>query len=76
MAKPTGKDIPIVYTLSTCPTCSTLRRAWKLRGVTFEERVVDEDQALLDEALEYGNEVPIVVYPDGKVEIGFEGEHG
>ena len=30
----------------------------------------------LDEALLYGDTVPIIVYPDGRVEIGFEGHHG
>ncbi len=69
-------DIPVVYTLASCPTCDKLRRAWRRRGIAFEERSVDQSQDILDEALVYSDSVPVVVYPDGRVEIGFEGEHG
>ena len=72
----TTDAIPTVYTLTTCPACESLRTAWTERGIAFEERQVDKSQAWLDKALEYGSEVPIVVYPDGKVEIGFEDEIG
>ncbi|MBI4337992.1 MAG: glutaredoxin family protein [Chloroflexi bacterium] len=67
---------PIVYTLTTCPTCIKLKRAWRRQGVAYEERPVDADQGWLDEALRYGDAVPIVVWPDGRVEHGFEGEAG
>ena len=70
------ESIPTVYTLTTCPACESLRSAWKERGISFEERPVDKSQIWLDEALQFGGEVPIVVYPDGKVEIGFEDEIG
>ena len=72
----TTEAIPTVYTLTTCPACASLRTAWTEQGISFEERQVDKSQAWLDEALGYGGEVPIVVYPDGKVEIGFEDEIG
>jgi glutaredoxin len=62
---------PIVYTLSTCPACIRLKEDWVSRGREFEERQVDDNQAWLDEALSYGNTVPIVVYEDGRVEIGY-----
>ncbi len=62
---------PIVYTLSTCPACIRLKEDWVSRGREFEERQVDDNQAWLDEALSYGNTVPIVVYEDGQVEIGY-----
>jgi glutaredoxin len=62
---------PIVYTLSTCPACIRLKEDWVSRGREFEERQVDDNQAWLDEALSYGNAVPIVVYEDGRVEIGY-----
>jgi glutaredoxin len=68
--------IPIVYTLRTCPTCVKLKAAWDTRGLKYEERQVDDNQDYLDEATGYGDAVPIVVYPDGRVETGFEGEHG
>ena len=69
-------DKPMVYTLTVCPACENLRNAWDQRGVAYEERRVDQSQEALDEALLYGDIVPIIVYPDGRVEIGFEGETG
>lgn len=53
-----------------------LRQVWASQGIAFEERQVDGNQDYLDEAQKYGDAVPIVVYPDGRVEQGFEGEHG
>ena len=69
-------DIPVVYTLTVCPACDKLRDTWGKQGVKYDERRVDQSQETLDEALIYGDSVPIIVYPDGKVEIGFEGEVG
>ena len=69
-------DIPIVYTLTVCPACDMLRSAWRRQGIKYEERRVDQSQDTLDEALDYGDTVPIIVYPDGRVEIGFEGHTG
>ena len=69
MSKP---EKPIVYTLSTCPACTQLKKDWVEQGLEFEERQVDNSQALLDEALKYGEIVPIVVYNDGKVEYGYK----
>ena len=68
--------LPVVYTLASCPTCDKLRRSWRRLGIAFEERRVDQDQKLLDEALLLSDSVPIIVYPDGRVEMGFEGEVG
>lgn len=62
---------PIVYTLSACPACIKLQEDWASQGREFEERQVDENQVWLDEALSYGNTVPIVVYEDGRVENGY-----
>ena len=72
----TTEAIPTVYTLTTCPACTSLRIAWTEQGIAFEERQVDKSQSWLDEALVYGDEVPIIVHPDGRVEIGFEDEIG
>jgi glutaredoxin len=69
-------EIPVVYTLTSCPACDKLRQAWYERGILYEERRVDQSQATLDEALLYGDSVPIIIYPDGRVEIGFEGSVG
>lgn len=67
---------PIVYTLSTCPTCVKLKEFFDQEGVEYEERQVDERQEWMDEANEIADMVPIVVYPDGRVEVGFAGEVG
>lgn len=64
---------PIVYTLRTCPACNKLKQDWRSRGDDFEERQVDDNQKWLDEAVRYGDIVPIVVYDDGRVEAGYQG---
>jgi glutaredoxin len=69
-------DIPIVYTLTVCPACDMLRNAWRRQGIKYEERRVDQSQETLDEALLYADTVPIIIYPDGRVEVGFEGHAG
>ena len=69
-------NVPIVYTLTVCPACDRLRDTWGKQGVEYDERRVDQSQDTLDEALDYGDSVPIIVYPDGRVEEGFEGEIG
>jgi glutaredoxin len=66
----------VVYTLTVCPACDSLRSAWARDGVQYEERRVDQSQQSLDEALDYADTVPIIVYPDGRVEIVFEGKPG
>jgi hypothetical protein len=53
-----------------------LRDAWRRQGIKYEERRVDQSQETLDEALLYADTVPIIIYPDGRVEIGFEGHTG
>ena len=64
--------LPIVYTLPTCPACNQLKLDWTKDGNRFEERQVSANQATLDEALKFGDSVPIVVYPDGRVEVGYK----
>ena len=63
---------PIIYTVSTCPASLRLKSDLKSQGIDFEERQVDENQKFLDEAVKYGDTVPIVVYADGKVEVGYK----
>ncbi len=48
------------------------------RGVDFEERAVDDRLEWMTDVIEASgqNTVPVMVYPDGRVEVGFEGEHG
>ena len=70
------KQIPVVYTIRGCDACVKLLRKWEAEGVAYEERRVELNQALLDQARTYGSMVPIVVWPDGSVEQGFEGSLG
>ncbi|MBM3959661.1 MAG: hypothetical protein FJ314_07815 [SAR202 cluster bacterium] len=65
-------SIPIVYTLPTCPACLKLKEDWTAEGKAFEERMVSESQAFLEEALVHGDMVPITVYPDGRAEVGYK----
>ena len=69
-------EMPVVYTLTVCPACDVLRSVWGKQGIAYEERRVDQSQDTLDEALEYADTVPIIIYPDGRVEIGFQGQTG
>jgi glutaredoxin len=61
-----------VYTLPECPACNKLKEDWRSQGIPFEERMVNQSQAVLDEALTYGDMVPIIVHPDGGVEVGYK----
>jgi glutaredoxin len=63
--------LPIVYTIRGCDSCVKLLNKWQTDGVEFEERRVELSQATLDEARQFGSLVPIVVWPDGRVEQGF-----
>ena len=69
-------DIPVVYTLTVCPACAALRAAWKRDSIEYQEIRVDQNQDDLDAALDYADTVPIIIYPDGRVEVGFEGMTG
>ncbi len=62
---------PVVYTIRGCDACMKLLRKWDADQVAYEERRVELSQSVLDEARQYGSLVPIVVWPDGKVEQGF-----
>jgi glutaredoxin len=64
-------NLPVVYTIHGCDACMKLLRKWDADGVAYDERRVELDQATLDEARRYGSLVPIVVWPDGRVEEGF-----
>ena len=68
----TTSAVPIVYSLLTCQACRMLRQDWTRDGVAFEERIVDDNQHWLDEAVKIGDVVPIIVYPDGRVETGYK----
>jgi hypothetical protein len=69
-------EIPVVYTIRGCDACVKLLRKWEQEGRNWKERRVELSQAVMDEARRYGDMVPIVVWPDGRVEQGFEGHLG
>lgn len=61
----------IVYTVSNCPACLKLKKDWAIQGTEFEEKQVDQNQTFLNEALKYGDTVPIIVYGDGHIDVGY-----
>jgi hypothetical protein len=67
---------PVVYTIRGCDACVKLLKKWDAGGIAYEERRVELSQATLDEARKFGDMVPIVVWPVGRVEQGFEGHLG
>jgi len=69
-------SVPVIYTIRGCDACVKLLSKWEAEGRVWEERRVELSQATLDEARRYGDMVPIVVWPDGRVEQGFEGSLG
>lgn len=68
--------VPVVYTIRGCDACVKLLEKWEGQGLEYEERRVELSQETLDEARRYGDMVPIVVWPDGRVEQGFAGSLG
>jgi glutaredoxin len=68
--------IPIVYTIRGCDSCVKLLAKWDADKFVYDERRVELSQATLDEARQYGKLVPIVVWPDGRVEQGFGDSFG
>jgi len=66
----------ILYTLRSCPTCDKAKLGLKAQGVDFEERMVDDNAGWWEEALEYSFSVPIIIWGEGDIEIGWQGEHG
>ncbi|HWZ43338.1 MAG TPA: hypothetical protein VNW97_07660 [Candidatus Saccharimonadales bacterium] len=62
---------PIVYTIRGCDSCVKLLSKFEAEHVEFEERRVELSQTVLEEARRYGSLVPIVVWPDGRVQQGF-----
>jgi len=62
---------PVLYIIRGCDACVKPLRKWDGEHVAYEERRVELSQSVLNEARQYGNLVPIVVWPNGKVEQGF-----
>ena len=53
-----------------------LARRLEAGCIEYQEIRVDQNQDDLDAALDYADTVPIIIYPDGRVEVGFEGMTG
>lgn len=68
----------ILYTLSTCPVCDQTRAILTERGLAFEERVLDDREDWQNEVIALTSQytVPVLQHPDGRVEVGFEGQLG
>ena len=66
----------IVYTLRNCPTSDKAKVDIIARGIQVEERSVDQNVEWWEEALKYSLTVPVIIWENGDVEIGWEGEHG
>jgi glutaredoxin len=66
----------VVYTIRGCDACVKLLEKLDADGVAYEERRAELSQATMDEARTYGTAVPIVVWPDGTIEQGFEDHIG
>lgn len=71
MPDPATSATPVVYTIRGCAACVQLLKKFRADQVVYEERHVEDSQSTLDEARRYGDLVPIVVWPDGRVEQGF-----
>jgi glutaredoxin len=66
----------VVYTIRGCDACVKLLEKLDEDGVAYEERRAELSQATMDEARTYGNAVPIIVWPDGRIYQGFEDHIG
>lgn len=66
----------IIYTLRNCEVSDKAVVALRERGIDFEERRVDDNVDWWEEALTHAMAVPIIIWDDGRVEVGWEGEHG
>jgi glutaredoxin len=68
----------VMYSLQDCPTCVKVRRILDDRNMDVNEIFIDDDEALQRHVLTISgqNTAPVFVHPDGRVEVGFEGETG
>jgi hypothetical protein len=71
-----SRDVPIVYTIRGCAACVQLLAKFDAEGVAYEERRAETSQQIMDEARALGSAVPIVRWPDGRVDQGFAGHIG
>lgn len=61
-----------VLSKNQCVQCDMTKRELKKRGVEFEEKRMDLDDSLLEQAKEMGYlQAPVVIAPDGTHWSGF-----
>ncbi len=67
-----------VYSLQYCPVCVKMRKDWADRGVDYDEIIVDENDDLINEVVSISGQVtaPVVVWEDGRIEVGWNGQRG
>lgn len=66
----------MIYTITSCPASKQLKKDLVAKGIQFEEKQVDSRQEWLDEALTYGDIVPMIIHVDGRVEVNPTGIPG
>lgn len=66
----------VIYTITSCPASKQLKKDLVAKGIQFEEKQVDSRQEWLDEALTYGDIVPMIIHVDGRVEVNPTGIPG
>ncbi len=66
----------MIYTITSCPASKKLKKDLDAKGIQFEEKQVDSRQEWLDEALTYGDIVPMIIHVDGRVEVNPTGIPG
>jgi glutaredoxin len=66
----------IIYTVHPCGASEAALKALTERGVEFEERRVDHNVDWWNEALNYSITVPVIIWENGDIEIGWGGDHG
>jgi glutaredoxin len=59
----------ILYTTPNCSGCERTRARLVADGVDFEERSVMARQEWFDEVLKYSISVPVIIWPDKRVEV-------
>ena len=69
-------DKLIVYTTPNCSACDNAVADLTAEGVDFEERNVMTQKQWFNDVLKYTIFVPLVVWTDGRVEIGWKGRVG
>jgi len=52
------KEVPVVYTIRGCDACMKLLQKWDAEGVAYDERRVELNQSVLDEARKYAASYP------------------